>query len=68
VTVVGAAFLLPVDWAVGGVHIEHDALCFVATLGLRDQLAIHCHQSDQILVVGEHAGLKALQPGLEPLS
>ena len=30
---------------------------------MRDQLAVHRHQPDQILVAGEHGGLEALQPG-----
>ncbi len=61
--VVGAAFLLAMDGALGRVHVEHDGLGPVAGLGLADQLAVDRHQPDQVLVAGEHAGLEALQSG-----
>ena len=52
VTVIGAAFLLTVDRTLGGVHVEHDAVRIVGGFGLCDQLAVHRHQPDQVLVAG----------------
>ena len=58
--VVSAAFLLTVDRAFRGVHIEHDTLGLVLRLGLSDQLAVHRHQPKQVLFTGQQLCLKAL--------
>ena len=62
ISVLGAAFLLPVYRAFRGVHVEHDALGIVLRFGLRDQLAVHRHQPQQVLFTGQQLCLKALPP------
>ncbi len=55
-------YLLPaVDRALGRVHVENDALGVVLRLGLRNQLAVHSHQPQQVLFARQHLCLEALQ-------
>ena len=63
VPVVGTAFLLPVYRALAGVHVEHDAVGVVARLGLPDQVAVHGHQPDEVVVTGQQFGLEPMQGG-----
>ena len=59
--VVGAALLLAVDRAFGRIHVENDPLGVVLRLGLRNQLAVHSHQPQQVIFARQHLCLEALQ-------
>ena len=61
VPVVGTAFLLPMHRALAGVHVEHDAVGVVQRLGLSDQVAVHGHQPDEVLLAGQQLGLEPMQ-------
>ena len=61
VPVVGTALLLAVDRAFGRIHVENDALGVVLRLGLRNQLAVHSHQPQQVLFARQHLCLEAMQ-------
>ena len=50
VPVVGTPFLLPVYRALAGVHVEHRTAGSVARLRLSDQVAVHGHQPDEVVV------------------
>ena len=63
VSVVGTAFLLAMDRTLGGVHVKDDAVRIVGGFGFCDQLAVHRHQPDQVLLAGQQFRLEAVQPG-----
>ena len=44
-----------------GVHVEHDAVGAVKTLGLAQRLPVQRHQPDQILFLGQQLGLEPVQ-------
>ena len=62
-TVIGAAFLLAMDGALGGVHVENDAIGVVGTFCLRQQFPVHRHQPEQVLFACQQFRLEAVQPG-----
>jgi hypothetical protein len=39
--------------ALAGIHVEHDAVGSVERLRLSDQVAVHGHQPDEVLVGGQ---------------
>jgi hypothetical protein len=61
VPVVGAAFLLTMNWSPAGIHVEHDAVGAVETLGLPQRLPVQSHQPEQILFLGQQLGLEPVQ-------
>src|SRR5207245_9637962 len=61
VPVVGAALLLTMNRTLAGVHVEHDAVGAVETLGLPQRLSVQRHQPDQILFLGQQLGLEPVQ-------
>ena len=63
VPVVGAAFLLAMHRALAGIHVEHDAVGSAERLRLSDQLAVHGHQPDEVLLASQQLGLEPMQRG-----
>jgi hypothetical protein len=63
VAVVGAAFLLSMHWALAGIHVEQDAVGSVQRLGLPNHVAVHGHQSDEVLLARQQLGLEPVQGG-----
>ena len=61
VTVVGATLVLPMNGALAGMHVEHDAVGSVQGLGLPNHIAVHGHQPDEVLLAGQQLGLEPMQ-------
>jgi hypothetical protein len=61
VAVVGTAFLLPMDRALAGIHVEDDAVYAVQRLGLSDHVAVHGHQPHEVFFTGQELGLEPMQ-------
>jgi hypothetical protein len=61
VPVVGAALLLTMNRTLAGIHVQHDAVGAVETLGLPQRLPVQRHQPDQILFLGQQLGLEPVQ-------
>ena len=61
VAVVRAVLLLAVHWNLGAVHVQHDPLRGIQSFSLTDKFAVDAGQACEILFLGQHLGLKALQ-------
>ena len=61
--VVGALLLLAVNRDLGRVHIQHCPLLRVDGFGLGDEFAVDAGQTAEVLLLGQHLGLKGLQAG-----
>ena len=61
VPVVGTAFLLSMHRALAGIHVGHDAVATVERLSLPDQVAVHGHQPDDIVFLGQQLGLEPME-------
>ena len=61
VSIVGAAFLLTVDRALGRVYVENDTLGVIRGFRLADQLPVHRHQPKQVLFARQQFRLKAIE-------
>jgi len=63
VPVVGAVLLLALHWNLGAVHVQHYPLWRIDGLGLGDEFAIAAGQATEVVLLGQHLGLKSLQAG-----
>ena len=61
VPVVGAAFLRPMHRALAGIHVEHDAVGVVEPIGLSNQVAVHGHQPDEVVLARQQLRLELMQ-------
>ena len=61
VPVIRAPFLRPMHRALARIHVEHDTVHARRQPGLREQLPVHRHQPDQILLSGQQFGLEPMQ-------
>jgi hypothetical protein len=60
-SVVGAAFLLPMHRALTGIHVEDHGIGWVQRLDLADHIAVDSHQPDQIRLSGQQLRLEPVQ-------
>ena len=61
VAVVSALLLLAIHRDLGGVHVQYDALWGMEGFRLGDQFAVDAGQAAEVLVLGQHLGLKGPQ-------
>ena len=47
--------------ALAGIHVEHRTVGSVERLRLSDQIAVHGHQPDEVVVTGQQLGLEPVQ-------
>src|ERR1035438_3446160 len=63
VTFVGILLLLPVDWNLRRIHVQHRALRRIDRFRPGNQLAVDHGQDREVLFLGQKVRLERLQPG-----